>query len=115
MTETASTPIVHAQDLRKTFGTMTAVDGVTFSIKHGECFGLLGPNGAGKTTTIRMIYGFTPRSSGSLEIFGDSCADSWRLIKSRIGVCQQYNAMRVTPTYLLWSAIKLTFDEPLFP
>lgn len=93
MTETASTPIVHAQDLQKTFGAMTAVDGVTFSIKRGECFGLLGPNGAGKTTTIRMIYGFTPRSSGSLEIFGESCDDSWRLIKSRIGVCQQDNTL----------------------
>lgn len=93
MTETAATPLVHAQDLRKKFGTMTAVDGVTFSIRHGECFGLLGPNGAGKTTTIRMLYGFTPRSNGSLEIFGTTCDGSWRAIKSRIGVCQQDNTL----------------------
>lgn len=93
MTETASTPLVHAQDLRKKFGTMTAVDGVSFSIRHGECFGLLGPNGAGKTTTIRMLYGFTPRTSGALEIFGSSCDGSWRSIKSRIGVCQQDNTL----------------------
>lgn len=93
MTETASTPLVHAQDLRKNFGAMTAVDGVSFSIRRGECFGLLGPNGAGKTTTIRMIYGFTPRSSGALELFGSPCDDAWRSIKSRIGVCQQDNSL----------------------
>ena len=93
MTETAATPVVHAQDLRKKFGAMTAVDGVSFSIRRGECFGLLGPNGAGKTTTIRMLYGFTPRSSGALEIFGTPCDDSWRMIKSRIGVCQQDNTL----------------------
>ena len=93
MTEIASTPLVQAQDLRKKFGTMTAVDGVSFSIRRGECFGLLGPNGAGKTTTIRMLYGFTPRSSGSLELFGAACDGSWRSIKSRIGVCQQDNTL----------------------
>ena len=93
MINTASPPLVHAQDLRKNFGTMTAVDGVSFSIRRGECFGLLGPNGAGKTTTIRMLYGFTPRSSGALELFGTPCDDSWRTIKARIGVCQQDNTL----------------------
>ena len=93
MTKTASTPLVHAQELRKNFGTMTAVDGVSFSIRRGECFGLLGPNGAGKTTTIRMLYGFTPRSSGALELFGTTCDGSWRAIKARIGVCQQDNTL----------------------
>jgi lipooligosaccharide transport system ATP-binding protein len=93
MTDTASTPLVHAQDLRKEYGAMTAVDGVTFSIRRGECFGLLGPNGAGKTTTIRMLYGFTPRTSGALELFGTTCDGSWRAIKSRIGVCQQDNTL----------------------
>ncbi len=93
MTETPATPLVHAQNLRKEYGAMTAVDGVTFSIRRGECFGLLGPNGAGKTTTIRMLYGFTPRTSGSLELFGTDCDGSWRTIKSRIGVCQQDNTL----------------------
>ena len=93
MTDTTAPLLVHAQDLRKEFGTMIAVDGVSFSIRRGECFGLLGPNGAGKTTTIRMLYGFTPRSSGSLEIFGTACDDSWRAIKARIGVCQQDNTL----------------------
>jgi lipooligosaccharide transport system ATP-binding protein len=93
MTESAATPLVHAQDLRKEYGALTAVDGVTFSIRRGECFGLLGPNGAGKTTTIRMLYGFTPRTSGALELFGTNCDGSWRTIKARIGVCQQDNTL----------------------
>ncbi len=83
--------IIEANGLYKTFDSFTAVNGVSFSVRPGECFGLLGPNGAGKTTTIRMLYGFTPRSGGDLTIFGLNCDDNWREIKARIGVCQQDN------------------------
>ena len=83
--------IVEAQDLRKTFVEIVAVDGISFHILPGECFGILGPNGAGKTTTIRMIYGFCPMTSGSLKVFGLDATSAWRTIKSRIGVCQQEN------------------------
>ncbi len=83
--------IIEANGLYKTFDSFTAVNGVSFSVQPGECFGLLGPNGAGKTTTIRMLYGFTPRSGGDLTIFGLNCDDNWREIKARIGVCQQDN------------------------
>ena len=47
--------IIVARDLVKRYGSFTAVDGISFSVRAGECFGFLGPNGAGKTTTIRMI------------------------------------------------------------
>ncbi|HEY7745516.1 MAG TPA: ATP-binding cassette domain-containing protein, partial [Desulfuromonadales bacterium] len=59
--------VVEAENLRKSFGAFTAVDGVTLRVRAGECFGILGPNGAGKTTTIRMLYGFTPKSGGKLH------------------------------------------------
>jgi lipooligosaccharide transport system ATP-binding protein len=78
-------------NLRKSYGTAVAVDGISFAVQQGECYGLLGPNGAGKTTTIRMIYGFTPRDSGSLRLFGTECDGAWRGLKGRIGVCQQEN------------------------
>jgi lipooligosaccharide transport system ATP-binding protein len=81
--------IIEVKNLRKSYGPAVAVDGISFTVQSGECFGLLGPNGAGKTTTIRMIYGFTPRESGSLQIFGTDCDSSWRSLKARIGVCQQ--------------------------
>lgn len=83
--------VIETSDLRKSFGSFVAVDGISFSVQPGECFGLLGPNGAGKTTTIRMLYGFTPRDSGSLRLFGTPCDGAWREIKGRIGVCQQDN------------------------
>ena len=51
------TAILEVIDLKKTFPGVTAVDGVSFSIEPGICFGLLGPNGAGKTTTIEIIEG----------------------------------------------------------
>jgi len=90
MTETASNSIIlNAENLVKRYGKITAVDGISFSVKAGECFGLLGPNGAGKSTTIRMIYGFTPITAGSINLFGMDVSGHLRDIKYRTGVCQQ--------------------------
>jgi lipooligosaccharide transport system ATP-binding protein len=85
--------IVEAENLQKTFGDLVAVDGISFHILPGECFGILGPNGAGKTSTIRMIYGFSPMTSGTLKVFGLHMSRQWRKIKSRTGVCQQENTL----------------------
>lgn len=81
--------IIEAEDLRKKFGDVVAVDGISFRVVPGECFGILGPNGAGKTSTIRMIYGFSPMTGGRLKVFGLDVPAELRAIKSRIGVCQQ--------------------------
>ncbi|MBN1552243.1 ABC transporter ATP-binding protein, partial [bacterium] len=81
--------IVQACQLTKNFKTLTAVDHIDFSIRQGECFGFLGPNGAGKTTTVRMIYCFTPLSSGSLTVFGMDVNRHARAIKSLVGICPQ--------------------------
>ena len=83
--------VVEARNLTKAFSDLVAVDGISFDVFQRECFGILGPNGAGKTTTIRMIYGFSPLTHGSLRIFGADTATELRTIKSRIGVCQQDN------------------------
>jgi lipooligosaccharide transport system ATP-binding protein len=85
--------IIEAENLTKRFGDITAVDGISFQVAAGECFGLLGPNGAGKTTTIRMIYGFSPMTSGTLRVFGLDTVHDLRQIKYRIGVCQQENSL----------------------
>lgn len=83
--------IIEVTGLKKSYGHLHAVNDISFSVERGECFGILGPNGAGKTTTIRMIYGFSPPSSGSLQVFGLEIASHPREIKTRIGVCQQEN------------------------
>lgn len=85
--------IIEAKDLSKKFGSFTAVDNVSFQVEKGEFFGLLGPNGAGKTSVIRMMYGFSPLSSGSMKVFGLNIKTGWREIRSRIGVCQQENTL----------------------
>ncbi|MFW6323590.1 MAG: ABC transporter ATP-binding protein [Desulfovibrionales bacterium] len=85
--------IVHARELCKRYGTFSAVDGIDFDVRKGECYGMLGPNGAGKTTAIRMIYGFSPITSGTMLVFGLDIERDWREIRSRIGVCQQENTL----------------------
>jgi len=85
--------VIEAKDLKKRFGDFVAVDGVSFRVEQGECFGVLGPNGAGKTTTVRMIYGFSPITDGSLRVFGMDIVTEPRAIKQRIGVCQQENTL----------------------
>ncbi len=81
--------VIEAVDLRKAYGALAAVDGISFRVGRGECFGLLGPNGAGKTSTIRMLYGYSPVSAGELRVFGRPLARHLREAKARIGVCQQ--------------------------
>ncbi|MEN6395269.1 MAG: ATP-binding cassette domain-containing protein, partial [Methanoregula sp.] len=55
---------IEVSHLTKRFGTLTALDDISFSVSEGETFGFLGPNGAGKTTTIRILTGISAPSSG---------------------------------------------------
>jgi ABC-2 type transport system ATP-binding protein len=77
---------VRAENLRKTFGTVTAVDDVSIKIPEGSIFGFLGPNGAGKTTTIRMITGVLIPDSGSARIFGTDVRRDPLAAKMKMGV-----------------------------
>ncbi len=80
--------MIQVKDLRKSYGQLLAVDGISFSIAKGEAFGLLGPNGAGKTTTISMILGTLRPDAGTVEINGGS--DPTRAeIRMRLGAAPQ--------------------------
>jgi len=83
--------VIEVRELTKQFGDLTAVSGISFAVRPGECFGILGPNGAGKTSTIRMVYGLSPRSGGTLRVFGQDITNYPRSIKAKIGVCPQDN------------------------
>ncbi|MEJ2660269.1 MAG: ABC transporter ATP-binding protein [Desulfobacteraceae bacterium] len=85
--------VIEARTVVKRYGEFTAVDGVSFTVESGEFFGLLGPNGAGKTSAIRMMYGFSPVTSGRMLVFGLDIVSDWRRIRSRLGVCQQDNTL----------------------
>ena len=83
--------IIHARNLVKRYGSLTAVDGISFSVGAGECFGFLGPNGAGKTTTIRMITCVSPVTSGELTVDGMEVRREPRRINAALGVVPQEN------------------------
>jgi ABC-2 type transport system ATP-binding protein len=78
-------PLVEAQSLTKRYGSFTAVNGVTFSVRAGEIFGLLGPNGAGKTTTILMLLGLSEPTSGVARVLGFDPARDPIEVKRRVG------------------------------
>jgi len=80
---------VHVSDLRKSYGQVRAVDGVSFGVEYGKVFGFLGPNGAGKTTTIKVLTTLVHPSSGTVRIFGKDIVKHQREIKKRIGVVLQ--------------------------
>ncbi len=77
--------MIEVDSLTKHFGTKTAVDKLSFSVKKGEVLGFLGPNGAGKSTTMRMITGFFPPSAGDALICGISIVDNPKEAKKKIG------------------------------
>ncbi len=85
--------VIEGRSLVKKYGTLVAVNGIEFSVRAGECFGFLGPNGAGKTTTVKMICCAAPLTSGDLTVFGMDVRQKPRLIKARIGVCQQDDSL----------------------
>jgi ABC-2 type transport system ATP-binding protein len=86
-------PVIRVRDLRKRYGDVDAVAGVTFEVARGEVFGLLGPNGAGKTTTVEILEGLREPDSGEVSVLGlDVRRDAFAL-KERIGVALQTAAL----------------------
>ena len=80
---------VEAVDLRKRFGDLEAVAGISFRIEKGQCFGFLGPNGAGKTSTMRMVQAVSEPTSGRLSVLGLDPVRQGRALRARIGVVPQ--------------------------
>jgi ABC-2 type transport system ATP-binding protein len=81
--------VLDVRDLRKAFGTVVAVDGLSLQVFEGEVYGLLGPNGAGKTTAIRMMAGLLKPDSGEVLIQGVPVKGGSSEAAARVGVCPQ--------------------------
>jgi ABC-2 type transport system ATP-binding protein len=77
--------IIKIKDLKKFFGELKAVNGISFEVHQGEVFGLLGPNGAGKTTTIKLLLGLLEPNEGEMSVFGLNPERNEVEIKRRIG------------------------------
>lgn len=79
-------PIIEVENLSKSYGTLKAVNDLSFSVKKGTVFGLLGANGAGKTTTIECILGTKPFNSGKVSILGLNPKANRKVLFEKVGV-----------------------------
>jgi ABC-2 type transport system ATP-binding protein len=84
--EVSTTAAVRCVDLRKRYGDVIAVDGLSLEVRRGECFGLLGPNGAGKTTTIEILEGLLAPDSGDVEVLELRWPRDERQLRQRLGI-----------------------------
>ena len=81
--------VLSAQDLRKSYGDLEVVAGLSLAIQKGECFGLLGPNGAGKTTTLRLLLGLIEPDAGHISMLHHAVPRHAREARLRVGVVPQ--------------------------
>ncbi len=85
-------PAIEVTDLRKRYGAVEAVAGITFEVREGETFGMLGPNGAGKTTTLEIVEGLRKPDSGTVRVLGQAPWPRNLALLRRIGVQLQATA-----------------------
>lgn len=96
-------PAILVDNLVKTYGSIRAVDSISFRVEEGEIFGLLGPNGAGKTTTVEILEGLRPADGGRAEVLGMDISRDGARVKELVGVALQTATLmqNQTPVELL--------------
>ncbi len=109
-------PVIEVHNLRKTYGSVTAVDGVSFQVNAGEIFGMVGPNGAGKTTTIECIEGLRRPDGGEVRLLGLDPLAQRLAVAERVGVQLQESALpprlRVSEALTLFGAFYSQRADP---
>ena len=80
---------IEVSDLRKSYGSVEAIRGLSFEVERGQVFGLLGPNGAGKTTTVEILEGYRDRNGGHVRVLGHDPARRDRRLQERVGIVLQ--------------------------
>src|SRR6476620_9085399 len=97
--------VIHVSNIRKTYGSMVAVDEVSFDVHEGEIFGLIGPNGAGKTTTLECIEGLRTPDRGSISVLGLDPFKDVVALQERVGV--QLQEAQLQKRIKVWEALDL--------
>ncbi|WP_124728421.1 ABC transporter ATP-binding protein [Staphylospora marina] len=90
---TREQPVIEVRELRKTYGDVRAVDGISLEVFRGEIFGVIGANGAGKTTTLEMMMGLRTPDSGTIRVLGLEVPRQSSELKQRIGIQLQQTAL----------------------
>lgn len=107
--------VIKAEGLVKKFGDFTAVNNISFAVKHGEIFGLLGPNGAGKSTTFKMLCGLLKPTQGSSSIAGFSLQEAPSAARAKIGYMAQkfslYEQMSLLQNLVFFSGVYQVSSE----
>ncbi len=89
---------IEVRDLRRSYGEVEAVGGVSFEVARGEVFCLLGPNGAGKTTTVEILEGYRERTAGEARVLGMDPAHGQRELRERVGIVLQESGVQTDLT-----------------
>jgi ABC-2 type transport system ATP-binding protein len=98
-------PVIQVSGVRKTYGSMVAVDEVSFDVNDGEIFGLIGPNGAGKTTTMECVEGLRTPDRGAISVLGLNPFHDVYKLQNRIGV--QLQQAQLQKRIKVWEAVDL--------
>ncbi len=96
--------VIEVRDLKKSYGKLKAVDGVSFVVERGQVFSLLGPNGAGKTTTVEILEGLRKRDGGHVRVLGEDPESFSASVKRRMAIVFQETALFENLT--VWETLK---------
>ncbi|MFN2595092.1 MAG: ATP-binding cassette domain-containing protein [Actinomycetota bacterium] len=105
--------LLEARDLKKTFGGVRAVDGVSLRVRSGETVGLIGPNGAGKTTTFELLGGFTRADSGAIVFDGLDVSHLNAEARARLGLIRSFQDAALFPTMTVEEVVKVALERVL--
>jgi ABC-type branched-subunit amino acid transport system ATPase component/ABC-type branched-subunit amino acid transport system permease subunit len=107
----AGTALLEARDLRKSFGGVHAVRGVSFGVAAGETVGLIGPNGAGKTTTFELLGGFTKPETGQVFFDGEDISRTGPEGRARRGLIRSFQDAALFPTMTVKQTVMLSLER----
>lgn len=91
----SGTPVLQVREMKQVFGGLTALESVTFDLRHGEVLGLMGPNGAGKSTLLNAISGVTRATSGTVELYGERTEKLESSAVSTRGIARTFQTVRL--------------------
>jgi len=104
-------PILQVEDVRKRFGGLSAVDGVSFEVRRGEVLGLIGPNGAGKTTLFEIVGGFVKPDAGRIVFEGRDVSRLAPERRTALGLVRSFQDARLFPTMSVIEVVQLALER----